>query len=69
MKLNLTGEKKYALYETEIYSLKTDIIHQFSEHPMRFDLFSAATNLDELVKLLVDDSNSYVQKNEKWEHF
>ena len=43
--------------------MKADIIDQFPEHPMSFDVFSAVTILDELVKLPVDDSNLDVQKN------
>ena len=62
MKLNLIG-KKHAPYAKEQCSLKVDIIHQFSEHHIPFDVFSAVTNLDGLVKLLVDESNLYAQQN------
>ena len=40
--------KKYAPYEKEQYSLKTDIIHQFPEHHIPFEVSSAATNHDGL---------------------
>ena len=51
--------KKYAPYAKEQCSLKADIIHQFPEHHITFHVFFAVTNLDGLVKLLVDESNLY----------
>ena len=69
-------EKKHVPYAKEECSLKADIIHQFSEHHIPFDVLSAVTNLDGLVKLLVDESNLYTQQNgrefhtnEQNEHF
>ena len=58
--------KKHALYAKEQCSFKANIIHQFPEHHISFDVFSAVANLDGLVKLLVDESNL---TNKKWEHF
>ena len=55
--------KKHAPYAKEQCSLKTDIIHQFPEYHIHFDVFSAVTNLDGLVKLLVDESNFYTWQN------
>ena len=55
--------KKYASYAREQCSLKADIIHQFPELLILFDVFSAVINLDGLPKLLVDESNLYTQKN------
>ena len=43
--------------------MKTDIIHQFPEYHIPFDLFSALTNLDGIVKLLVNESNLSAQQN------
>ena len=43
--------------------MNTDITHQFPEHHIPFDLFSALTNLDGIVKLLVNESNLSAQKN------
>ena len=43
--------------------MKTDIIHQFPEHHIPFHLFSALTNLDGIVKLLVNESNLSAQQN------
>ena len=62
MKLNLIGEK-HGPYEKEQCSLKVDIIHQFLEHHIPFDVFSDVTYLDDLVRLLVDESNLYAQQN------
>ena len=47
-----TVEKKHALYAKEQYNLKADIILPFPEHHnyIHFDVFSAVTNLDGLVK-------------------
>ena len=59
MKLNLPGGKKHA---KEQCSLKADIIHEFPEHHIHFDIFSAVTNLDRFGKLLVDESNLSVQQ-------
>ena len=58
--------KKHALYAKEQCSFKANIIHQFPEHHISFDVFSAVANLDGLVKLLVGESNL---TNKKWEHF
>ena len=55
--------KKYASYAREQCSFKADIIHQFPELLILFDVFSAVINLDGLPKLLVDESNLYTQKN------
>ena len=38
-------------------------IHQFREHHISFDVFYVVTNLDGLVKLLVDESTLYAQQN------
>ena len=46
-----------APYAKEQCSLKADIIYQFPEHHIRFDVFSAVANLDGLIKLLMDQSN------------
>ena len=43
--------------------MKADIIHHFPEHHIPFDVFSAVTNLDGLLKLLVDESNLYALQN------
>ena len=55
--------KQHTPYKKEQCSLKTDIIHQFPEHHIPFDLFSALTNLDGIVKLLVNESNLSAQQN------
>ena len=60
--------KKHALYAKEIRSLKADIIHQFPEHHIFFDVFSAVTNLDGLVRLLVDESILYTWQKGKEFH-
>ena len=62
------GRKKHAPYAKEQCSLKADIIHQFPEHHILFDAFSAVTNLDELVQLLVEVSNLYSQQNGRTSH-
>ena len=62
VKLNSIGEK-HTPYAREQCSFKIDIIHQFPEHHIPFDVFSAVTNRDGLEKLLVDESNLYVQQN------
>ena len=58
-----TVEKKHALYAKEQYNLKADIILPFPEHHnyIHFDVFSAVTNLDGLVKQLANESNLYAQ--------
>ena len=43
--------------------MKANFIHQFPEHHIPFDVFFAVTNLDKLVKLLLDESNLYSQQN------
>ena len=43
--------------------MKANFIHQLPEHHIAFDVFFAVTNLDKLVKLLVDESNLYAQQN------
>ena len=43
--------------------MKTDIIHQFPENHLPFNILSAETNLDGLVKLFVDESNFYTQQD------
>ena len=43
--------------------MKADIIHQFPEHHIPFDVFFVVTNLDGLVKLLVDEINLHTQQN------
>ena len=55
--------KKHAAYGKKHYSLKADIIHQFPEHHVPFDVFSVLTNLDELGKFLVNKNNLYAQQN------
>ena len=44
------------------------MIHQFPEHHVTFDVFSAVTNLDGLVKLLVDEGKLRAQQNGKEFH-
>ena len=61
-------EKKHALYAKEQCSLKVDIIFQFPEHHIPFDVFSAVTNLDGLIKVLVDESNLCAQQNRREFH-
>ena len=56
-------KKEHAPYVKEQWSLKTDIIHQFPEHHIPFDVFSAVTNPDGLVKLLADESNLHAQQS------
>ena len=51
------------MHAKEQCSLKADIIHQFPELLILFDVFSAVINLDRLVKLLVDENNLHTQKN------
>ena len=55
--------KKHAPYTKEQCSLKANIIYQFPELHVPFDVFSDVTNLDGLVKLLVEESNLYAQQN------
>ena len=49
VKLNSIGEK-HTPYAREQCSFKIDIIHQFPEHHIPFDVFSAVTNRDGLVE-------------------
>ena len=60
--------KKHALFAKEIRSLKADIIHQFSEQHIFFDVFSAVSNLDGLVRFLVDESILYTGQKGKEFH-
>ena len=53
--------EKHSLYAKVQCSLKAGIIRQFPEDHIPFDVFSAATNLDGLVKLFVDESNLHAQ--------
>ena len=55
--------KKQVPYTKEQCTLKVDIIHQFAEHHIFFDLFSAVTNLDGHIRLPVDESNLYALQN------
>ena len=43
--------------------MKTDIIHQFPEHHIPFDVFSAVGNSYGLAKLLVNECNLYALQN------
>ena len=43
--------------------MKADVIHQFLERDIYFDVFSAVINFDRLVKLLDDEINLYAQQN------
>ena len=43
--------------------MKADIIHQFLECDIYFDVFSAVINFDRLGKLLDDEINLYAQQN------
>ena len=61
-------KKEHAPYVKEQWSLKTDIIHQFPEHHIPFDVFSAVTNPDGLVKLLADESNLHAQQSSREFH-
>ena len=60
--------KKHTPYAKEQCSLISDMIHQFPEHHVPFDVFSAVTNLDGLVKLLVDEGKLRAQQNGKEFH-
>ena len=55
--------KKHVPYLKEQCSLKADITHQFLEHHIPLDIFSAVNSLDGFVKLLADKSNLHVQQN------
>ena len=44
-------------------NLSTEVICPFPDNHTPFDVFSVATNLDPLQKLLVDQSNLYIQQN------
>ena len=44
-------------------NLSAEITHPFGDNDTHFDVFSVVTNLDPLLKLLVDQRNLYVQKN------
>ena len=55
--------KKHAPYAKEQCSLKANIIYQFPELHVPFNVFSDVTNLDGLVKLLVDENNLHTQQN------
>lgn len=48
--------------------MKTDIIHQFPEHHIPFDVFPAVTNPDGLVKLFADESNLHAQQSSREFH-
>ena len=61
--IDFTWEENHAPYAKEQCNLKADIIHQFPEHHIPFDIFSVVTNFDGLVKLLVGESNLYAQQN------
>ena len=61
VKFNLIGEKKILHMLRYYISLKAGIIRQFPEDQIPFDVFSAATNLDGLVKLFIDESNLHAQ--------
>ena len=43
--------------------MEADIIYQFPELQIHFNVFSAVTDLDRLVKRRIDESNVYAQKN------
>ena len=44
-------------------NLSAEVAHPSPDNHTPFDLFSVATNLDPLLKLLVDQSNLYAQEN------
>ena len=67
MKLDLIGEK-YTPYAKEQCSLRVNIIHQFPEHHISFDVFSVVTNLDGLVRHLVSKGNLHAQQNRREFH-
>ena len=58
----MIGEK-YVPYTKKQYSLKADVILQFPEQRTPFYVFSAVSNLDGLVKLLVIESNFHAKQN------
>ena len=45
--------------------LEAEISHLFPEHYMPFDVFSAVTNLDALVKIIAGQSNFHAQQNDR----
>ena len=67
MKLDLIGEK-YTPFAKEQCSLRVNIIHQFPEHHISFDVFSVVTNLDGLVRHLVSKGNLHAQQNRREFH-
>ena len=46
----------------ETCELKAEVFHEFPEHHSPFDVFSAVTNLDALLTLLVHQTNVYAQQ-------
>ena len=49
-------------------AMKADIIHHFPEYQIYLDVFSSVTNLDGLVKFLLNKSDLYAQQNLKEFH-
>lgn len=58
-------EKKTYFKSKEQSDLEAEVSHLFPEHYMPFDVFSAVTNLDALVKIIAGQNNFHAQQNDR----
>ena len=58
-------EKKTYFKSKEQSDLEAEISRLFPEHYMPFDVFSAVTNLDALVKIIAGQNNFHAQQNDR----
>ena len=64
IKPSFTGKKRANLREREECSLKAEVINEkMQENCTPFDMFRKVTNFDELINLIVVQSNLYTQQN------
>ena len=61
--MNFKWSKISKLNQKQPSDLVGKIAHPFSKHHTPFNIFSADTNLDVVVKILVEQSNLHAQQN------
>ena len=63
---SFTWKKRANPHERVEYRLKAEVItEEMQEHCIPFDMFRKATNLDELISLIVVQSNVHAQQNDR----
>ena len=66
VKVNFNWREKALLHPKREGNPSVNVTHPSPDNHSPFDVFSVVTNLDPILKLLVDQSNLYVQQNGRW---